>query len=71
MPSPFSDFSHWYVTTAPSRVEPPVVNDPAAGAIGVEFVGCVVIVIVLKTVSATAFVYEGVTAVDVSNLQRY
>ena len=39
-----------------SKVEPTAVNDPAAGAIGVEFDGCVLKVIDLNTVSVTAFV---------------
>ena len=39
-----------------SLVEPTAVNDPAAGAIGVEFTGCVSTVITLNTVSVTAFV---------------
>ena len=39
-----------------SNVEPTAVNDPVAGAIGVEFTGCVFTVIVLNTVSVTASV---------------
>ena len=47
------------------------VNEAAAGAIGLESVGWLLIVITRNTVNVTAFVYAGVTAVFVSNLQRY
>ncbi len=66
-----SDFSHEYVTPAPSAVVAAAVYTAAVGAVTDWLVGWVLIVTVLYTVNVAALVVVVVAAVFESQTHRY